>query len=264
MSFYFGDKTWPELEEYLKKDTVVLLPVGEIEQHSLYLPVDTDARIAKFLTDQIAQEVEREIPVLVMPAVWSGYTPASVGKWPGAMRLRPQVFEDMIHDICASLADMGFDKVVMIDCHGQHAPMLNVVTKLIADEYDMYYVVASPLAFSASEFNEVRKSGRGGVSHACEWEASVMMRIEPDLVYTELFTDVDKMKYHTEFVAADSIMGGQKVVWSSWGIQQTEHGALGDPTEACVETADVIINAVRKNFRKFLLQYAAFKHIQDN
>ena len=255
MSFYFGDKTWPQLKEYVEKDAVVLLPVGELEQHSLYLPVDTDARIAKFLTDRIAEEVEDEIPVLVMPTVWSGYTPDFVGKWPGAMRLHPQVFTDMMHGICASLADMGFGNVVMIDCHGQHAPMLNVVTKLIADEYDMYYVVASPLAFSAKEFNEVRKSERGGVSHACEWEASMMMRIDPDLVHEELFTDVDKMKYQTEFVAGDSALGGQKVVWSSWGIQHTEHGALGDPTQACVETADVIIEAVRKNFKTFLLQY---------
>ena len=259
MSFYFGEKTWPQLKEYLEKDAVVLLPVGEMEEHSLYLPVDTDARIAKFLTDQIAEEVEGEIPVLVMPTVWSGYTPGFVGKWPGAMRLSPQVFTDMMHGICASLADMGFKKVVMIDCHGQHAPMLNIATKLIADEYDMYYVVASPLTFSAKEFNEVRKSDRGGVSHACEWETSLIMRISPELAYTELFTDVDKMKYHNEFVSADTALGGQKVVWSSWGIQHTEYGALGDPTQACVETADVIIGAVRKNFRKFLLEYYLHK-----
>ena len=47
MSFYFGEKTWPELKEYLEKDAVILLPVGELEEHSLYLPVDTDTRIAQ-------------------------------------------------------------------------------------------------------------------------------------------------------------------------------------------------------------------------
>ena len=259
MSYYFGEKTWPELKEYLERDAIVLIPVGELEEHSLYLPVDTDARIAKYLTDQIAEEVQDDIPVLVMPAVWSGYTPDFVGRWPGAMRLHPQVFTDMMYGICASLADMGFRKAVMIDCHGQHAPMLNIVTKLIADEYDMYYTVASPLTFSAKEFNEVRKSERGGVSHACEWEASLIMKINPELVRTELFTDRDKMKYQTEFVSADTALGGQKVVWSSWGIQRTENGALGDPTHASVETADVIVSAVRKNFRKFLLQYHEYR-----
>lgn len=258
MSFYFGEKTWPELQTYLEKDAVVLLPVGEFEEHSLYLPVDTDTRIAKFLTDEIADEVKDDLPILVMPPVWSGYTPKFVGKWPGAMRLHPQVFTDMVHGICASLADMGFSHVVMIDCHGQHAPMLNIVTKLIADEYDYYYVVASPLTFSAKEFNEVRKSKRGGVSHSCEWETSLVMKISPELVREDLFTDVDAMRYQTEFVGADTALGGQKVTWSSWGIQKTVNGALGDPTKASVETADVIINAVRKNFRKFLNQYYTF------
>ena len=258
MSFYFGEKTWPELEEYIRKGAVVLIPVGELEEHSLYLPVDTDARIAKYLTAQIAEEVENDIPVLVMPTIWSGYTPRFVGKWPGAMRLRPQVFTDMVYDICASLADMGFSKAVLVDCHGQHAPMLNVATKMIADSHDMYYVVASPLTFSAKEFNEARKSPRGGVSHACEWEASMIMRIDPELARTELFTDKDSMKYQTDFVSADSALGGQKVVWSSWGIQHTEYGALGDPTRACVETADVIISAVRRNFKKFLREYYEF------
>jgi creatinine amidohydrolase len=264
MSYYFGEKTWPQLREYLDKGAIVLLPVGELEEHSLYLPVDTDVRIAKFLTDQIAEEVKNDIPVLVMPTVWSGYTPDFVGKWPGAMCLRPHVFTDMIHGICTSLAKMGFDKVVMIDCHGQHAPMLNIVTKMIADEYSMYYVVASPITFSAKEFNEIRKSGRGGVSHAGEWETSLIMRISPELVHPELFTDVDKMKYQTEFVSADVALGGQKVVWSSWGIQHTKNGALGDPTQACVETAAVIIEAVRKNFRKFLLQYYEFGLVEKN
>ena len=259
MSYYFGEKTWPELKTYLEKDAVVLIPVGELEEHSLYLPVDTDARIAKYLTDEIADEVKDDIPVLVMPPVWSGYTPKFVGQWPGAMRLSPQVFTDMMHGICASLADMGFKHVVMIDCHGQHAPMLNIVTKLIADEYDYYYVVASPLTFSAKEFNEVRKSARGGVSHSCEWEASMIMKISPELAHEDLFTDMDAMRYQTEFVGADTALGGQKVCWSSWGIQKTVNGALGDPTKASIETADVIVAAVRKNFHKFLKQYYTFK-----
>ncbi|MEA4854256.1 MAG: creatininase family protein [Christensenella sp.] len=264
MSFYFAEKTWPELKEYVDRDAVILLPVGEMEEHSLYLPVDTDARIASFLSAEIADEVKEELPILVMPAVWSGYTPKVVGRWPGCMRLRPQVFTDMIHDICASLADMGFSKVVMIDCHGQHGPMLNVVTKMIADEYSYYYVVASPLTFSSKEFNEVRKSDRGGVSHACEWEASLILRISPELAHPELFTDEDKMKYQTDFVSADTAFGGQKVCWSSWGIQHTTYGALGDPTGASVETADVIIQAVRKNFKAFLNDYYHFGPNQND
>lgn len=261
MSFYFQEKTWPELKEYVEKNALIILPVGEIEEHSLYLPVDCDARIAAYLSAQIAEEIEGEIPVLVMPTVWSGYTPKAVGKWPGAMRLRPQVFAEMIHDICASLADMGFSKLVMVDCHGQHGPMLNMATKLIADEYVYYYAVASPMTFSAAEFNAVRKSPRGGCSHAGEWEASMMLRISPELVKQEKFCNDDLLKHHSDFVAGDGCHGGQKVVWSTFGIQEPKYGACGDPTEASAETGQVIVDAVRKNFRRFLLEYYFHKKI---
>ncbi|MEG1524784.1 MAG: creatininase family protein [Clostridia bacterium] len=255
MSFLFQEKTWPELKEYVDKNALIILPVGEVEEHSLYLPVDCDARIAEHLCAEIADEIQDEIPVLVMPAVWSGYTPKSVGKWPGAMRLRPQVFADMIHDICASLADMGFSKLLMLDCHGQHGPMLNMVTKLIADEYAFYYTVASPVPFSAKEFNAIRKSPHGGCSHSGEWETSLIMLFSPELVHPEKFYREDRLQHHSDFIAGDACYGGQKVVWSTFGIQEPKFGACGDPTDSSAETGQVIVDAVRKNFKKFLKEY---------
>jgi creatinine amidohydrolase len=196
-----------------------------------------------------------------MPTVWSGYTPKAIGKWPGAMRLGLKVFTDMIHGICKSIADMGFTKLLMLDCHGQHAPMLNMVTKLIADEYDFYYTVATPFTFSAKEFNAVRKSPRGCCSHACEWETSLIMLISPELVHPEKFCSDDAIRHHSEFIAGDALLGGQKVVWSSFGIQQPKYGALGDPSEASAETGRVIVNAIRSNFKKYLNEYYFHKKI---
>ena len=98
MSYLFGEKTWEELKTYIDRDALIILPVGEVEEHSLYLPVDTDTRIATFLAGQIAEEIEPEIPVLVMPTVWSGYTPTRVTHWPGGIQVRITVFIDLIHD----------------------------------------------------------------------------------------------------------------------------------------------------------------------
>ena len=209
MSYKFYEKTWPELAEYVEKQALIILPVGELEEHSLYLPVDTDARIATFIAEQIAEEIGDEFPVLVMPTVWSGYTPSAVCKWPGGMSLPPTTFIDMMYGICASIANMGFKKLFMLDCHGQHAPMLNVVTKMIADKYGYYYTTATPVPFMREEFNAVRKSDRGGTSHAGEMEASMILHISPELVRTDKFTDVDKQtkKY--------SVIYGMAIVYSN-------------------------------------------------
>ena len=261
MSFMFQEKTWPELKEYADKNALIILPVGTVEEHSLYLPVDTDARIAQYLAAQIAEEIQDDIPVLVMPTVWSGYTPKVVQEFGGAMAVRPQIFIEMIHDICASVARMGFSKLFMLDCHGQHGPMLNVVTKLIADEFGYYYTCATPVPFFAEEFNKVRKSGRGGASHACEYEASLILHISPELVKPEKFTDVDKLQHYSKFIAGDACYGGQKVVWSTFGIQQPKYGGCGDPTGATAETGRIITQAVRKNAKEWLMEYYYHKRI---
>lgn len=254
-TYYFAEKTWPELQTYIDKNALIILPVGEVEEHSESLPVDTDSRIAKNLSNEIADEIADEIPVLVMPTVWAGYTPKAVAKWPGAMRVRPQVFTEYVHDICASLADMGFKKLLMLDCHGQHAPMLNIVTKLIADEYGYYYAVVGPVALSRDEFNAVRESPRGGCSHSGEWEASLDLYYSPELVYPEKFTGIDSLKHATKFVAGDACFGGQRVVWSSFGIESPKLGALGDSSHATAEKGRIIVEAVRKNAREFLMDY---------
>lgn len=262
--YLFQEKTWPELKEYIDKNALIILPVGEVEEHSLWLPVDTDARIAEYLSGQLAEEIldNDDIPVLVMPTVWSGYTPLAVQQWPGAMALRPQIFVEMIHDICASIARMGFKKLFMLDCHGQHGPMLNMVTKLIADEFGYYYSCATPIPFFKDKFNEIRKSEIGGASHACEYEASLIMHISPELVKAELFNNEDRLQYHTDFIAGDATLGSQKVTWSTFGIQEPKYGACGDPTNATAEEGRLLTEAFRKNAARFMHEYYYHKRIE--
>jgi creatinine amidohydrolase len=258
MSFYYADQTWEELNEYIEKEAVIILPVGTIEEHGKHLPLETDTKIATEIAREIASAIYEEVPVLVMPTVWSGYSPLAMNKWPGNMRIRPSVFTDMIHDILESLIVTGFKKIIMLDCHGQHSPMLNLATKLIADEYKVYAAVTSPLNFSLEEFNKVRKSKRGGVLHACEWETSVMM-LYSDKVHEDKMISTDVMKYNSEFVAGDSAMSGQRVVWSTWGLQTSETGVYGDPSCASIETGKAIMKGMIENYKKFIKEYYSFK-----
>lgn len=258
MSIFFAQKTWVEIGEYIKKDALIILPVGTLEEHGRHLPVETDARIAEEVAKAIGEEMKNEVPLLVMPTVWSGYSPNEMLRWPGTMQLGIDVFTDMIYGVCSSIAKMGFKKLIMLDCHGQHAPMLNIATKRIADDYGFYYAVTSPLVFSVKEFNEVRKSVQGGVLHACEWETSLMLYYT-DRVKMEEVTGEDIMRYHSKFVAGDSAWGGQKVVWSTWGLQKSKTGVYGDPTVATREMGELIHKAILKNYREFILEYMSFK-----
>ena len=47
MSCWLQTKTWPEVQEAIKKAKgVAIIPVGSVEQHSTHLPVGTDTYVA--------------------------------------------------------------------------------------------------------------------------------------------------------------------------------------------------------------------------
>ena len=70
MSIYYGEQTRVQIEEYIKKNAVIILPVGTTEEHGFHLPVETDAIIAKYLGDELGKAVQGAgIPVLVLRTI---------------------------------------------------------------------------------------------------------------------------------------------------------------------------------------------------
>ena len=52
MKTHLGNYSWQEVQELIKDDPVVVLPVGAFEQHGKHLPVKVD----EFLVGSVAEE----------------------------------------------------------------------------------------------------------------------------------------------------------------------------------------------------------------
>lgn len=259
MSIYFQEQSWPELKEAVRKNTLILLPIGTIEEHGKHLPVSTDAVIAAEIARCVAEKVSGKIPVLVMPTVWSGYSMKEMTRWPGTMRIRTRVVMDLVFDICSSLIEMGFKKIVLIDCHGHHGGLLNVVTREIADKYRVYMALTNPASMSVDVYRKVRKSKPGGSIHGGEWETSIMLYLN-QAVNMKKATNEDLMKYSSDFIPCDGFSGRKSVFLSTWGIQKSKTGIYGDPTVAAKSTGRKIMDAIVKNYEKFLTEFYELRH----
>ncbi|MDX1357968.1 MAG: creatininase family protein [Clostridia bacterium] len=260
MSIFFREMTSPEIGELVKQNALVILPVGIIEEHGPHLAVDADVAIAEDITREIAEMMKDEIPLTVMPAVWTGYTAAELKNWPGTIIVGTRTFADMIGDVCRSLIDMGFKKIMMVDCHGQHKPLLNMVCKEIADDTGIYMSITSPAVFSKKAYEESRKTSQGGSCHGGEWETSVLLYFDRK-VKMDKAVGSDALRYHSENVAGDATRGSQRVVWSTWGIQKSETGLYGDPTTATAELGAIIVEEIKRNYREFMLEF--YNHDRD-
>ncbi len=260
MSIYFSDKSWPQLEEAIEQNTLILLPIGQTEQHGPHLPLSTDTVIATETARRVAERVKDSIPVLVMPTIWSAYSVKQVADWPGLIRLQPETLLNLVYDILASLAEMGFKKIVMINAHGNNPAILELASRKIGDTYGIFPAITYVMAMASEVGPKIRKSELGGCGgHACEAETSLMLYLS-DLPDMSKAASRDIVRYHSRFFPGDIYSDIKKVpgvFWSTWGIQKSETGVYGDPTVATAEMGKQMMEAIVELHAEFLAEYYA-------
>ena len=190
----FSEISSPQIGEAVQQNALVLVPVGQTEQHGPHLPTGTDAIIADELSRRVAEALKDEIPVVVMDAVRYGYSVAAVSAWPGTIRLSPDTVNDTVRAVCRSLWDMGFRKIAVVSSHGNHPGLLEVVSRQLADELEVDVPVLDVGGLAAGALKQYAEGGEGASCHAGELETSVMLHLRPNLVRTDLYPDGDRVR----------------------------------------------------------------------
>ena len=210
-----------EFEEAVKAHTVVIIPVGSIEQHGNHLPINTDANVCFSIAQRAAQAID-EFPVLVLPVIWTGYSPRHM-VYPGTITLKFHTFVEILTQVAASVHAHGFEKILILNGHGDNSAAVAAMRPKLNAEEEMYSVIGySWWDFPSvrEEMNRVSQSDKGFVGHAAEIETSIQLYLQPELV---------------DMSAA---------VWAP--------GIWGDPSTATREKGEQIINCAVNTLVKIL------------
>lgn len=120
----YRDLTRLEMEQVNKDETIVLIPLGALEQHGNQAPLGTDDIIAEAMTDCIRRELEgdpasedSDFPMLVFPVIPVGLS-TEHRNFCGSITLKPDTYYHMLYDISTSLVHHGFKKLAFLVCHG--------------------------------------------------------------------------------------------------------------------------------------------------
>jgi creatinine amidohydrolase len=252
----FVDLTSPELAALAEQNALVLLPVGQVEEHGPHLPVGTDLFIARHVVRAAAAELEDRVPTVLLPSLWTGYSGAEMARWPGTFRVRTRVFLDLVYDVCLSLIESGFRKACLINAHGHHTALLEVAVREVADATDVYFATLEVARLARETFQRLRRSEPGGAIHGGEFETSLLLYLGHP-VDMSLAHDEDHFRYSSPNVPGDGFSGGKPGFWSTWGIQRSTTGIYGSPTYASRETGEAVFRAMVDNAVSFLLEYHA-------
>jgi creatinine amidohydrolase len=119
------DAHWEQVEDYLRHDDRVLVPLGSTEQHGR-LSLGTDA----ILCELAAAEAAAPLGIPVLPALPFGLTPGFMA-YPGTITLREETYLALLREVIESLLAQGFNRILLVNGHGG-----NLVAARLASEYD--------------------------------------------------------------------------------------------------------------------------------
>jgi creatinine amidohydrolase len=250
--YLLGDLAWPDAEEAVKSEKVVLLPLGSLEQHGPHLPLDTDTVTAFEVCRRIGQRVPGS--VVVLPPVH--YTPAELSMgFSGTVDIEPTHFIDYLYDICSSLVKHGFRRIIMVSGHGINPPFMSIVSQMVTNRNE---ALCAGVAYFDFARDKVRKIVTHG-SHACEFETSMMLALRPE--------NVKMKRARREW---NIYMGGgkSKYTWRNFIDRSpiffidrldrfSKTGIIGDPTKATKEKGDEVIRVIVDDMIGFVEEFRA-------
>ena len=109
-----SDLTWPEYAARTADQSVVMLPVGALEQHGLHLPLSTDALIAERLAEQLAARING----LILPTLTYGARSLARSgggeQFPGTVNLDGPTLIALTRDIIREQARHGVTRFVAL------------------------------------------------------------------------------------------------------------------------------------------------------
>jgi len=121
-----AERNWMQIEEALKHDDRMVLPLGCTEQHA-YLSLSTDS----ILAERVAAEAAEPLGVPVFPVVSYGITP-NFRAYPGTVSLRIETLLSIVRDVLDAARLQGFRRVLIVNGHGGNSPVAAFTAEWLA------------------------------------------------------------------------------------------------------------------------------------
>ena len=192
--------TWKEVEALDRSKTIIVLPVGSIEQHGPHLPLDTDSLTAIYIANRISETYADFDLIIAPPFCYTYAKPSCV--FPGTISMQGETLIKLTRDILYSFIQHGFRKILIINGHMENTDFLIEGISLALEGENRAKTILCNWWEMISEKEMMAIFGpdwKGWVDeHAALVETSLMLCIAPALVRKERVTD-DSRKSKFEF-----------------------------------------------------------------
>ncbi len=172
---YWDEYTYPEIEELLKSEPVIILPIGSVEAHGYHLPLNTDMIQPLWLAEEIAKRMN----AIILPPIHYGWT-KGLSSFPGTISVGFETLKNLVLDILKEVVKHGGRKIIVLSGHASTNHM--AALRLACEEMAGNGVKIMLLSDYYIAYQYRGKLVPEDDGHAGVLETSRVMAIRPELV----------------------------------------------------------------------------------
>jgi len=176
------DLNWPAVHA-LSKDTPVVFPVAALEQHGHHMPLFTDSMLLGEIVRRSAGRLGDR--VLWAPLMWLGNSDHHLD-FAGTLSAAPRVYLDLLNGLVENFLQHGFKRFVFVNGHGGNDVPGRQATFELRQRHrnrsDLLLLFATYWSLGGEPWKTEPSLQQRQMGHACEWETSMMLRLNPQLV----------------------------------------------------------------------------------
>jgi len=255
---YLQTMTGKEVADRLKKNDLIILPIGSTEAHGPHACSGEDT----FLVTRMAEQVAQKCGCTVAEPMWYGSHPYHHLGMPGTIVVPEETFIAYLRAIMAGLWNSGFRKQILLNGHGQDYA-IPVAMHQFAKKYQVPMLLINVNWWFIIK-EHVRDKAHGGpfetpFIHGDECETSFSLAYFPEFIHIEDAVDTKPQGLmppgHIDMSASAynlPIPFWQHVGGTTIEVVATPEGVVGSATLANVEKAKPGVNAIMDYLEKLI------------
>jgi creatinine amidohydrolase len=223
--------SWTDIDALPDRaNTVVVLPVGAIEQHGPHLPCAVDTIISSGVVGKALEKLPAEVRAF-------GLSPITYGKsdehlhFPGTMTLTGPTLLATVTEIGESVYRAGFRKLLFTNGHGGQPQVLEMAARELRIRHGDFLVVpahVSRLPNSSGKY--ISEQEKKLAMHAGHSETALLLALAPETVHMDRAAANFPPVFPSKVLSAD---GRPACAWTARDFGPS--GVIGDPKGATRE-----------------------------
>ena len=243
----------PDVATLLSDRSILVQPLGAIEQHGPHLPFNTDLVIAERVAEAAVARIGDGLDVWLLPPL--AYTKSNEHAWSaGTIWLSASTLLSVLDDVGRCVAMTPANKLVFMNGHGGNSALVGVANRELRLHHGLMTFLAHP-GVPPDQGGESPASEFGMGIHGGTDETSIMLHLAPDLVDL----DVAVRNVPDELAENRYVRFGGPVGFGWLSDDFGPDGHIGDPTAATAERGAALFEGAVEAFCGALAEISRFR-----